>query len=225
LSFLIPFKNNSSITTIIINHLTIANLKISIFMLSQSGTKPPPRQNIGIDVVEFYQKIIRVGKSQITVVVVAASAPLSLTAARKPGRAAEVASITGKETKYKAACDANAWTQYITYYQFVLSLLPDLMLYNAPDFNKPVVADVCITCPIPVAASAPLSLITNARKPGCAAQLARSGKETKYKAACDANGLELLPICIESTGAHWGKTCDDFFKKVLKANSKGNESV
>jgi hypothetical protein len=32
---------------------------------------------------------------------------------------------------------------------------PDLMLYNAPDFNKPVVADVCITCPIPVAASAP----------------------------------------------------------------------
>jgi hypothetical protein len=23
---------------------------------------------------------------------------------------------------------------------------PDLMLYNAPDFNKPVVADVCITC-------------------------------------------------------------------------------
>jgi hypothetical protein len=58
-----------------------------------------------------------------------------------------------------------------------------------------------------------------------AAQLARSGKETKYKAACDANGLELLPICIESTGARWGKACDDFFKKVLKANSKGNESV
>jgi hypothetical protein len=63
--------------------------------------------------------------------------------------------------------------------------------------------------------SAPLSL-TNARKPGRAAQLARSGKETKYKAACDANGLELLPICIESTGACWGKACDDFFKKVLK---------
>jgi hypothetical protein len=101
---------------------------------------------------------------------------------------------------------------------------PDLMLYNAPDFNKPVVADVCITCPIPVAASAPLSL-TNARKPGRAAQLARSGKETKYMAACDANGLELLPICIESTIARWGKACDNFFKKVLKANSKGNESV
>jgi hypothetical protein len=40
-----------------------------------------------------------------------------------------------------------------------------------------------------------------------------------------ANGLELLPICIESTGARWGKACDDFFKKLLKANSKGNESV
>jgi hypothetical protein len=41
-----------------------------------------------------------------------------------------------------------------------------------------------------------------------------------------SNGLELvLPICIESTGARWGKACDDFFKKVLKANSKGNESV
>jgi hypothetical protein len=53
-----------------------------------------------------------------------------------------------------------------------------------------------------------------------------SGKETKYKAACDVNGLELLPICIESTGGRcWGKACDDFFKKVLKANSKGNESV
>jgi hypothetical protein len=32
-------------------------------------------------------------------------------------------------------------------------------------------------------------------------------------------------IVIESTGARWGKACDDFFKKVLKANSKGNESV
>jgi hypothetical protein len=64
---------------------------------------------------------------------------------------------------------------------------PDLMLYNAPEFNKPVVADVCITCPVPVAASAPLSL-TDARKPGRAAGIAKKGKETKYKAACDANG-------------------------------------
>jgi hypothetical protein len=46
---------------------------------------------------------------------------------------------------------------------------------NAPDFNKPVVADVCITCPIPVAASAPLSL-SAAREPGRAAQIARTGK-------------------------------------------------
>jgi hypothetical protein len=45
-----------------------------------------------------------------------------------------------------------------------------------------------------------------------------------YKAACDANGLELLPICIEFTG-RWGKACDDFFRKVLKTYSKGNESV
>jgi hypothetical protein len=81
-------------------------------------------------------------------------------------------------------------------------------------------------CPIPVAASAPLPL-TAARKPGRAAQIARTGKETKYKAACDANGLELLPICIESTnGGRWGKACDDFlFRKVLKTSSKGNESV
>jgi hypothetical protein len=58
------------------------------------------------------------------------------------------------------------------------------------------------------------------------AGIAKKGNETKYKATCDANGLELLPIsCIESTGACWGKACDDFFKKVLKANSKGNESV
>jgi hypothetical protein len=64
---------------------------------------------------------------------------------------------------------------------------PDLMLYDAPDFNKPVVADVCNTCPIPVAASAPL-LITDARKPGRAAGITRTGKETKNKAACDANG-------------------------------------
>jgi hypothetical protein len=42
---------------------------------------------------------------------------------------------------------------------------PDLMLYNAPDFNKPVVADVCTTCQIPVAASTPFSL-SAARKPG-----------------------------------------------------------
>jgi hypothetical protein len=99
----------------------------------------------------------------------------------------------------------------------------DLMLYNALHFNKPVVADVCITCPIPVAASAPLPL-TAARKPGRAAEAARKGKETKYKVACDANGLELLPICNESTG-RWGKSCDNFFIKVFRTYSKGNESV
>jgi hypothetical protein len=75
-----------------------------------------------------------------------------------------------------------------------------------------------------VAASAPLSL-TDARKPGRAAGIDKKGKETKYKAACDAIGLELLPICIESTGARWGKACDDFFRKIFKTNSKGNESV
>jgi ankyrin repeat protein len=48
-------------------------------------------------------------------------------------------------------------------------------------------------------------------KPGCAAEIARKVKETKYKAACDANGLELLPIFIESTGGRWGKACADFF--------------
>jgi hypothetical protein len=48
---------------------------------------------------------------------------------------------------------------------------PDLMIYNTPDFNKPVVADVCITCPIPVSASTPLSLSpTAARKSGRAAK-------------------------------------------------------
>jgi hypothetical protein len=45
-----------------------------------------------------------------------------------------------------------------------------------------------------------------------------SSQIRERKAACNANGLELLPICIESTGARWGKACDDFFKKVLKAN-------
>jgi hypothetical protein len=75
---------------------------------------------------------------------------------------------------------------------------PDIMIYNALDSNKPIVADVCITSPIPVAAAAPLAL-SAARKPGRAAQIARAGKQTKYKAACNANGLELLPISIEST--------------------------
>jgi hypothetical protein len=70
----------------------------------------------------------------------------------------------------------------------------------------------------------PLSL-SSARKPGRAAEIARTGEKIKYKAACDANGLELLPICIESTGGRWGKACDDFFRKVFKINSKGNESV
>jgi hypothetical protein len=49
-----------------------------------------------------------------------------------------------------------------------------------------------------VRASAPLAL-SAARKPGRAAEVARARKQTKYKAACDANGLELLPICIESS--------------------------
>jgi hypothetical protein len=63
-----------------------------------------------------------------------------------------------------------------------------------------------------------------AHKPGRAAEIARKGKETKYKAACGANGLKLLPICIKSTG-RWGKSCDNFFRKVLRTYSKGNESV
>jgi hypothetical protein len=54
---------------------------------------------------------------------------------------------------------------------------PDLMLYNTSDFNKPVVADVCITCPIPVAA-ATLVPLSAAQKPGRAAEVAEKDKET-----------------------------------------------
>jgi hypothetical protein len=104
---------------------------------------------------------------------------------------------------------------------------PDLYNYNAPDFNKPVVADVCITCPrIPVAAATPLPL-SAARKPGRAAEVARNGKETKYKTACDANandGLELLPLIIESTG-RIGEPCNAFLIIVLMSYSKDNEPV
>jgi hypothetical protein len=57
---------------------------------------------------------------------------------------------------------------------------PELMLYNAPDFNKPVVANVCITCPIPVAKPTNLTL-TAAQKPGRAAEVTRKGKKNQIQ--------------------------------------------
>jgi hypothetical protein len=73
--------------------------------------------------------------------------------------------------------------------------------------------------PIPVvAASAPLSLSAS-RKPGRAAEVAN-------KAACYANELELLLLpSVESTGGCWGKACDDFFKKVLKAAQQQQDAM
>jgi hypothetical protein len=37
----------------------------------------------------------------------------------------------------------------------------------------------------------------------------------------DSNYYQFV-LSLVSTGARWGKACDDFFKKLLKANSKGN---
>jgi hypothetical protein len=79
-----------------------------------------------------------------------------------------------------------------------------------------------------VCASAPLSYRSLTTRGNLDAQLKYPEREKTpniYKAARDANGIELLPIFIESTGGRWGKACDDFFKKVLKANNKDNESV
>jgi hypothetical protein len=81
-----------------------------------------------------------------------------------------------------------------------------------------------ITCPTPVAVSTSL-MLTFARKPGRLGKVARKGKEIKNKAASVANGLELLPLIIESSG-RIGKPCDDFLQKFLKRyNSKDHESV
>jgi hypothetical protein len=66
------------------------------------------------------------------------------------------------------------------------------------------------------------------RKPGRAAQLTRSVKETKYKARphvmpMDSSYYHFVLSLLVLAGA--SKACDDFFKKILKDNSKGNESV
>jgi hypothetical protein len=56
-------------------------------------------------------------------------------------------------------------------------------------------------------------------KPGYSAEVDRKGKDTKYKAACVANGLELLllPLIIEYIG-RIDEPCDDFLRNVLKRN-------
>jgi hypothetical protein len=41
----------------------------------------------------------------------------------------------------------------------------------------------------------------------------------------DSSYYHFVLSLVLGTGGRWGKSCDDFFKKVLKANSKGNESV
>jgi hypothetical protein len=108
------------------------------------------------------------------------------------------------------------------YYQFVLSLL----VAGA--------SRVMIICPIPVAGNSSsvwLHPYRSLPRGNLDAQLKQPEQEKKPNIRPPVMPMDssyyyyLLPICIESTGGRWGKACDDFFKKVMKANSKGNESV
>ena len=76
---------------------------------------------------------------------------------------------------------------------------PDLSFINAPGKHVKVVADLRLTCPYPTGARSSLPLAA-AHREGRAAQQAYSAKLRSYDELARQNGLEFLPMIIETTG-------------------------
>jgi hypothetical protein len=70
---------------------------------------------------------------------------------------------------------------------------PDLSIYNMPQKDKKVVADIMVTCPVPVRFTTALS-VNQAKKAGRAAEIAHRFKNNKYKGIANDNELEFQPL-------------------------------
>ena len=100
---------------------------------------------------------------------------------------------------------------------------PDLSVWNMPNHTRKVVADIQVTCPVPVKFTRALS-VSQARQPGRAANAAHRSKTQKYAAVAATNNLEFQPLIFESTG-RLHSSCEGFLKAAISKMSQGNAKL
>ena len=100
---------------------------------------------------------------------------------------------------------------------------PDLSIYNMPQNDKKVVADIMVTCPVPVRFTTALS-VNQAKKAGRAAEKAHRFKNNKYTGIANANDLEFQALIFESTG-RLHPMCEKFLKLAITKMSEGNNKM
>ena len=100
---------------------------------------------------------------------------------------------------------------------------PDLSIYTMPQNDKKVVADIMVTCPVPVRFTTALS-VNQAKKAGRAAEIAHRFKNNKYKGIANANDLEFQALIFESTG-RLHPMCEKFLKLAITKMSEGNNKM
>ena len=100
---------------------------------------------------------------------------------------------------------------------------PDLSVWNMPNHTRKVVADIQVTCPVPVKFTRALS-VSQARQPGRAANVAHRSKTQKYAAVAATNNLEFQPLIFESTG-RLHSSCEGFLKAAVSKMSQGNAKL
>ena len=103
------------------------------------------------------------------------------------------------------------------------NLRPDLSIWNMPHCPKKVVADIQVTCPVPVRYTNALS-VREAQKPGRAADHAHKSKVRKYAEIAAANNLEFQTLIFEFTGRlHF--SCERFLKSAISKMAQGNNAL
>jgi hypothetical protein len=100
---------------------------------------------------------------------------------------------------------------------------PDLSIYNMPQKDKKVVADIMVTCPVPVRFTTALS-VNQAKKAGRAAEQAHRYKNNKYTGIANDNDLEFQALIFESTG-RLHPECENFLKLAIAKMADGNNKL
>ena len=96
---------------------------------------------------------------------------------------------------------------------------PDLLLYNAPKHDKPVVVDLMITGPVSSKALSRSAALQQFR----AAESAYQRKQASYREIAPGNNFDFEAIIFESTGNIHPKTVE-FFNSVLEKSASGDKS-
>jgi hypothetical protein len=95
---------------------------------------------------------------------------------------------------------------------------PDLLLYNAPKHNRPVVVDLMITGPVSSKALSRTSALQEFR----AANSAYSKKQLSYRDIASANNFDFVPLIFESTGKIHPETVG-FLNSMLESAADGDK--